>query len=181
MATTEKEQAKFGDTHPIGKFIDEWCQWVKDNERGEVVVDYEEDDDIFKVSRDDRAAVVFTADIDEEFYSEATALFVESEIGQVPENLDLSQTLKFSGNELVLSRISLNDREGKTILLVEAATPVSKVEASVFDLMVKEVSTIARDLRKHLSSVLKTEEPEEDDEDYDDEDYEDDDEDEDDD
>lgn len=175
MATTEKEQKKFGDNHPVGKLIDEWADWVSREKKGDLEVVYDEDEDIFKVARNERTAVVFTSDIDEEFYGEAQALFVESEIGQVPVNLDLSQTLKFSGNELVLSRISLSDRDGKTVLLVEGAVPVSKVESSVFDLLVQEVSTIARDLRKHLASVLKDDEDE--DEDDDDDDYDDDDED----
>lgn len=169
MATTEKEQQKFGDTHPIGQLIDSWTGWVAQEKNGSLDVVYDENEDIFRVTRNERTAVVFTSDIDEKFYGEPQALFVESEIGRVPENLDLSQTLKFSGNELVLSRISLSDRDGKTILLVEGATPVSKVDPSTFDLLVKEVSTIARDLQKHLASVLKDDEDEDEFDDDDDE------------
>lgn len=176
MATTETEQKKFGENHPVGKLIDDWTDWVSQEKKGDLKVAYDDEEDIFQITRNDRSAVVFTSDIDESFYGESQALFVESEIGQVPVNLDLSQTLKFSGNELVLSRISLSDRDGKTILLVEGAVPVSKVESSIFDLLVQEVSTIARDLRKHLAGVLKDDDDDDDDFDDDDDDDDDDDE-----
>lgn len=178
MSTTEKEQeteqsTKIGDVHPIGHILDDWAEWVSKDGEGELAVEYDEDDDVFNVTRNDRKAVLFTSDIDEAFYGEAQALFVESEIGEPPENLDLSQTLKFSGNELVLSRISLSDRHDKTILLVESATPLSKIDFQSFDLMVREVSTIARDLRKHLSSVLKVSDEDGEEEDFEDDDDED--------
>lgn len=161
MATTEEETKTFGDSHPIGQLLDDWMEWVSEQEKGQLSVDYDEDEDIFNVVRDNRKAVIFTSDIDEDFYGEEQALFVESEIGQPPENLDLSQTLKFSGNELVLSRISLSDRESKTILLVEGAIPISRIESATFDLLVREVATIARDLRKHLAGVLNIEDEDE--------------------
>lgn len=172
MASTETEQKKFGDSHPIGEILDDWTDWVSENEEGDLSIDYDEDEDIFKLERDDRNAVLFTSDIDEDFYGEAQSVFVESEIGPVPEALDLSQTLKFSGNELVLSRISLSDRDDKTVLLVEGALPTSHITSGLLDLLVKEVSTIARDLRKHLASVLETDEVEDDDDDDDEDDEE---------
>ena len=165
MASTETEQEEqktFGDSHAIGELLDQWSAWVTENDKGDLSLNYDEDEDIFNAERDGRPAVIFTSDIDEDFYGEAESVFVESEIGPVPEALDLSQTLKFSGNELVLSRISLSDRNEKTVLLVEAAVPRSHITSSFFDLIVKEVSTIARDLRKHLASVLELEEEDED-------------------
>lgn len=156
MSTTKDETKKFGDTHPIGQILDDWSNWVKTEGKGDLSITYDEDEDIFALDRDGRKAVLYLSDIDEDFYGEAQAVFVESEIGEPPTNLDWSQTLKFSGNELVLSRISLTDRNGKTILLVESATPTSQIAAARFDLMVKEVATIAKDLRKHLAGVLKT-------------------------
>lgn len=152
------EQEKFADRHPVGKILDDWYEWVANGNHGELSIDYDDEEDIFSVERDGRKAVLYTSDIDEEFYGEAQALFVESEIGEPPSNLDWSQTLKFSGNELVLSRISLTDRDGETILLVESAIPISKIVSPVFDLVVKEVATIGRDLRKHLAGVVKTRE-----------------------
>ncbi len=162
---TEEEMKKIGDSHPLGDLLDRWAESVAKEDKGELTIEYDEDEDVFRVSRDGRAAVVFTSEIDEDFYGEPEAIFVESEIGVPPENLDLSQTLKFSGNELVLSRISLADRDSKTLLLVEAAIPTSTVQTNTFDLMVKEVATIARDLRKHLAQVLITDESDEEDED----------------
>lgn len=165
MSSSENETPETSDQSPDTSanqtshyidFLDEWAKWVEDNERGTLEVQYNKDEDVYSVERDEREAVVYTSDIDEEFYGEAQALFVESEIGEPPTNLDLSQTLKFSGNELVLSRISLSERNSKTLLIVEAATPISHLAPANFDLAVKEVSTIARDLRKHLSGVLKT-------------------------
>lgn len=163
--TETTEGTKFGDSHPVGSLLDEWVEWVEEEDKGSVELEYDEEEDIFKVLRDDRKAVIFTSDIDEDFYGEPQALFVESEIGEPPENLDLTQTLKFSGNELVLSRISLSDRHSSTFLIVEAALPLSHVKPASFDLTVKEVATIARDLRKHLAGVLKTSEEDDDDED----------------
>ena len=168
MATTEEkeEQQKFADSHPIGSIIDSWREWVTTEEKGELSVNYDEDEDedIFKIERDGKSAVIYTSDVDEAFYGESDAVIVEAEIGKPPENLDLSQTLKFSGQELVLSRISLADRDEKTLLIVEAACPNSLIQPAHFDLMVKEVATIARDLRKHLSSVLEDDDEEDDDE-----------------
>jgi hypothetical protein len=167
MATKENTDKKIGDTHPIGHLLDEWVEWVKDEDKGELEIEYDEDEDVFNVTRGGLEAVVFTSDIDEAFYGESQAVFVESEIGEPPEMLDLSQTLKFSGNELVLSRISLSDRDSKTLLLVEAAIPMASIQTHTFDLMVREVATIGRDLRKHLSSVLKTDDEDDDEDDED--------------
>jgi hypothetical protein len=154
MASTEKTQ-KFGDVHPLGHLLDDWAEWVANHAEGSVSIEYDEDDDSFLVSRDGRKAVLYTSDIDERFYGDGQALFAEAEIGIPPQHLDWSQTLQFSGNELVLSRISLSDRDENTVLLVEGAMPLSKVDFPLFDLLVREVATIARDLRRHLADVLE--------------------------
>ena len=151
----DEEQETFAGKHPIGELLDSWISWVSDEGKGDVFVDYEEDEDVFNVDRNDREAVIYTSDIDEEFYGDSQAIFIESIIGKPPENLDLSQTLKFSGNELVLSRISLTERHSKSLLLVESAIPISRFLPANFDLMVREVSTIGRDLRKHLADYLE--------------------------
>lgn len=151
----EKSAGKFRDVHPIGHTLDLWADWVAEHGEGSVTIEYEQDDDVFLVSRDGRKAVLYTSDIDERFYGEAQALFAEAEIGIPPQHLDWSQTLQFSGNELVLSRISLSDRDDNTVLLVEGAMPLSKVDFALFDLLVREVATIARDLRRHLADVLE--------------------------
>ena len=154
MASTE-QTTKFGDVHPVGHLLDDWAQWIAEHGDGSVVIEYDEDDDSFLVNRDGRRAILYTSDIDEKFYGEAQALFAEAEIGVPPQHLDWSQTLKFSGNELVLSRISLSERDQDTVLIVEGAVPISKVDFALFDLMVREVATIARDLRRHLADVLE--------------------------
>lgn len=156
MAETTTSKTKFGDVHPLGHLLDDWAEWIEIHGAGSVSIEYDEDDDSFLVSRDGRKAVLYTSDIDESFYGEAQALFAEAEIGVPPAHLDWSQTLKFSGNELVLSRISLSDRDENTVLLVEGAVPLSKIEFPLFDLLVREVATIARDLRRHLADVLET-------------------------
>lgn len=181
MSSTENEKTesespqKFADTHPIGAVLDEWAEWVSSQDKGSLSIRYDQGEDVFSVVRKDRKAVIYTADIDEEFYGEAQAVFVESEIGEPPDNLDLSQTLKFSGNELVLSRISLSDRHSSTYLIVEAAIPTSHVKSPSFDLTVLEVATIARDLRKHLGAVLKSTPADDDEEEYEEEEEDDDD------
>jgi hypothetical protein len=154
MASTESPK-KFSDIHPIGHLLDDWAEWVADQGEGSVTIEYDEDDDAFLVSRDGRKAVLYTSEIDERFYGDGQALFAEAEIGIPPQHLDWSQTLQFSGNELVLSRISLSDRDQNTVLLVEGAMPLSKVDFPLFDLLVREVATIARDLRRHLADVLE--------------------------
>ncbi len=161
MTDTESKE-KFGDVHPLGHVLDDWAEWIEIHGAGTVSIEYDEDDDSFLVTRDGRKAVLYTSDIDESFYGEAQALFAEAEIGVPPEHLDWSQTLQFSGNELVLSRISLSDRDDHTVLLVEGAVPLSKIDFPIFDLLVREVATIARDLRNHLADVLETPKLEED-------------------
>lgn len=165
MANTITKRQKLSDIHPIGQLLDDWTDWVINEEESSISIKYDEDDDSFLVSRDGRKAVLYTSDIDENFYGERKAIFVESEVGVPPQNLDWSQTLKFSGNELVLSRISLSERGDNTVLIVEAAVPIEKLDFSIFDLMVKEVATIAKDLRNHLSEVLDMPAPAGDDED----------------
>lgn len=155
MANSTTSPPKFRDVHPLGHLLDDWAEWISLHGEGTVSIDYNEDDDSFLVSRDGRKAVLYTSDIDESFYGEGQALFAESEIGTPPPHLDWNQTLKFSGNELVLSRISLSERGDHTVLLVEGAVPLSKVDFEHFDLLVREVATIARDLRRHLSDVLE--------------------------
>lgn len=151
----DEEQETFAGKHPIGELLDSWISWVTDEGKGDIFVDYDDDDDVFNVDRNDREAVIYTSDIDEDFYGDSQAIFIESIIGKPPENLDLSQTLKFSGNELVLSRISLTERHSKSLLLVESAIPISRFLPANFDLMVREVATIGRDLRKHLADYLE--------------------------
>jgi hypothetical protein len=155
MASTEKTK-RFGDLHEIGHLLDDWAEWVSEHSEGSLTIEYNEEDDSFLVSRDGRKAVLYTSDIDAKFYGDEQALFAEAEIGVPPQHLDWSQTLQFSGNELVLSRISLTERDGNTVLLVEGAVPLSKVDFALFDLLVREVATIARDLRRHLADVLET-------------------------
>lgn len=162
--TDTENKVKFGDVHPLGHLLDDWAEWIEIHGAGTVSIEYDEDDDSFLVSRDGRKAVLYTSDIDESFYGEAQALFAEAEIGIPPEHLDWSQTLQFSGNELVLSRISLSDRDEHTVLLVEGAVPLSKIDFPTFDLLVREVATIARDLRNHLADVLEIPNLKEDDE-----------------
>ncbi len=151
----DEEQETFAGKHPIGELLDSWISWVTDEGKGDIFVDYDDEDDVFNVDRNDREAVIYTSDIDEDFYGDSQAIFIESIIGKPPENLDLSQTLKFSGNELVLSRISLTERHSKSLLLVESAIPISRFLPANFDLMVREVATIGRDLRKHLADYLE--------------------------
>ena len=153
METTEEEKT-FKDTHDLGELLDSWKDWVEENEKGSIEIEYDEDDDIFLVERDGRKAVLYTSDIDEDFYGEPQSVFAESEIGIPPETLDWNQTLKFSGNELVLSRISLSERDENDILISEGALPLPLAAPALFDLLVREVATIARDLRQHLSAVL---------------------------
>jgi hypothetical protein len=155
MASTEKSK-RFGDVHEIGHFLDDWAEWVANNAEGTLAIEYNEEDDSFRVSRDGRKAVLYTSDIDAKFYGDSQALFAEAEIGVPPQHLDWSQTLQFSGNELVLSRISLTERDNATVLLVEGAVPLSKIDFALFDLLVREVATIARDLRRHLADVLES-------------------------
>lgn len=155
MASTENPK-RFRDIHDIGHLLDDWAEWVQENSEGSLTIEYNDEDDSFRVSRDGRKAVLYTSDIDATFYGDSQALFAEAEIGVPPQHLDWSQTLQFSGNELVLSRISLTERDDNTVLLVEGAVPLSKVDFALFDLLVREVATIARDLRRHLADVLET-------------------------
>lgn len=137
--------------------INSWAAWIADEKKGKLTIDYDADEDVYLVKRDGRKAVIYTSDIDEDFYGDSQAIFVETEIGEPPANLDWSQTLKFSGSELVLSRISLTPRHNKTMLIVEGAMPLSTLQNASFDLLVKEVATIGRDLRRHLAGVMNTE------------------------
>ena len=42
----------------------------------------DDDEDVFNVDRNDREAVIYTSDIDEEFYGDSQAIFIESIIGK---------------------------------------------------------------------------------------------------
>lgn len=151
----------------IGHLLDDYVEWVKNDSDGEIVVDYVEAEDVFSVARHEGPRVaVFSSEIDHKFYHEATALFIEAEIGELADDFDLGVVMQFSGDELVLSRISLSERgdedEGtaRRVLVVEAALPNSKIEFSLLDLMVREVSTIANDLRTQLGFAEAVEEDE---------------------
>ncbi len=181
MAAEKTKHKQIGDVHPLGHLLDEWAEWVTNEGEGSLSISYDQDDDSFLVNRNGREAVLYTSEIDGDFYGDAQALFAESEVGIAPANLNWAQTLVFSGNELVLSRISISVRDDKPILLVEGAFPHSKVtDFALFDLLVREVSTIGRDLRKQLGGIMipnvspgDAEDDEEYDEEYDDEENED--------
>ncbi|MGE0496099.1 MAG: hypothetical protein AB7S38_43240 [Vulcanimicrobiota bacterium] len=156
--------------------LDDYVAWVNDQGEGEVKVEYDEDDDSFRVIRNEANPVtIYSSEIDHQFYLEGQAVFVEAEVGVPNESLNLADVMRFSGDELVLSRISLTERdEGEFLLVVEAALPTSLVEFSLLDLMVREVATIASDIRSQLpigdaQEADDEEDDEEDDEDEDDE------------
>ena len=88
MSSTNNEIQKIGDEHPVGHLLDDWAEWVAKDGKGKLTLKYNEDEDVFNVKRNNLKAVLYTSDIDEEFYGESQALFVESEIGEPPENLD---------------------------------------------------------------------------------------------
>ncbi|MCA9790160.1 MAG: hypothetical protein KC910_00130 [Candidatus Eremiobacteraeota bacterium] len=140
------------DLNPIGHMLDDYVAWVNDQGEGEVKVEYDEDDDSFRVIRNEADPVtIYSSEIDEQFYLEGQAVFVEAEVGTPNETLNLADVMRFSGDELVLSRISLTERdEGEFMLVVEAALPTSMVEFGLLDLMVREVATIASDIRSQL-------------------------------
>ncbi len=151
----DSSSKRIGDVHPLGHLLDEWAEWVAQSGSGDLSIEYDDEEDTFLVHRNGRQAVLYIADIDGDFYGEAQALFAESEVGLAPTNLNWAQTLRFSGDELVLSRISLSEREEHLVLVVEGAAPLSKVtDFELFDLLVREVSTIGRDLRKQLGGVM---------------------------
>lgn len=147
----------------IGHLLDDYQEWVGNSGTGTVQIDYIEDEDIFSVSRNSTPAVaVFPSEIDLKFYNEDQAVFVESEVGVVPEEFDLASVMQFSGDELVLSRISLSERddEDSKTMVVEAALPNSMIDFALFDLVIREVATIANDLRNQLFSEDGAEESE---------------------
>lgn len=154
MASSETS-SKFGDIHPLGHLLDDWAEWVAEHGKGPLTIEYDDAEDIFLVARQGRRAVLYITEIDADFYGEERALVAEAEIGTPPANLNWNQTLKFSGNELVLSRISLVDRDERTVLLVEGAVPLSRIDFPHFDLLVREVASIARDLRRQLAGQLE--------------------------
>ena len=145
------------DMSVIGHLLDDYVEWVQNETDGAVSVDYLEDEDVFSLERGDGPPVaVFASEIDHKFYHEEQAVFIEAEVGEPFEELDLAVVMQFSGDELVLSRISLSERgdedDGtqRRVIVVEAALPNSKVEFSLLDLMIREVATITNDLRSQL-------------------------------
>ncbi len=140
------------DLNPLGHMLEDYQNWVNDHSEGEISVDYDDDDDSFRVVRQGRnPVVVYSSEIDHQFYHEGQAVFIEAEVGPPNEALNLADVMRFSGDELVLSRISLSERgEDNYVLVVEAALPTSLVEFTLLDLLIREVATISNDIRKQL-------------------------------
>lgn len=159
------EVATPADVNPIGHMLDDYQEYVREA-GGTIEIDYDEDDDSFDVVRGDGPGVViYSSEIDGDFYHEGTAVFVEAEVG-ASAGVDLADVMRFSGDELVLSRISLSERgDDNYVIVVEAALPISLVDFPLFDLIVREVATIASDIRRQLNIAAPVEMEEVDDED----------------
>lgn len=114
-----------------------------------VTLTYDSEEDLWEVELPGQGSLVaYLSEIDGDFYGDATALFLECELGPPDPQTDLSKLLRFSGQELVLSRISLSERdEGEHVLVVESASPFSQIDFELLDLMVREVLAIATDVR----------------------------------
>ena len=95
--TTQDESST--EPNPVKDFLDGWEKWVEEESKGSLELDYDEDEDIYSVERDERKAVVFTSEIDEDFYGESQALFVEA--GGLQCRASLCCKAGFQGNNLV--------------------------------------------------------------------------------
>ncbi len=144
--------------NPLGHMLADYAAWLE--ERNESIqIEYDEEFEEFQVTLEDALTVtVYPSEIDGDFYEDDQAVFVEAEIAQ-PDSVDLEELLTYSGDELVLSRISQtkNNRD-QDVIVVEAALPLSKVSFSLFDLMVKEVASIAADIKEQLQETDEEEE-----------------------
>ncbi|MBI3927255.1 MAG: hypothetical protein HY319_17085 [Armatimonadetes bacterium] len=140
------------DVNPIGHMLADYKEWVEQQQQ-KIDIEYDEEEDVFRVTRGDMIpVVVYPSEIDFKFYHDDQAVFVEAEIGP-PGPIELDELMKFSGDELVLSRISQAERdEDDYMVVVEAALPVTMVEFPLLDLMVREVANIAADIRAQLGN-----------------------------
>lgn len=130
--------------------LKDYKEWLggRDEPR-EATLNYDSEEDLWEVELPGQGSLVaYLSEIDGDFYGDSTALFLECELGPPDPQTDLSKLLRFSGQELVLSRISLSERdEGEHVLVVEAASPFSQIDFELLDLMVREVLAIATDVR----------------------------------
>lgn len=114
-----------------------------------VVLERERGGEAYRIRGDEVVPVeISTVEIDEEFYGEEEAVAVEAVIGPLEEDEDTEELLRFADAELVCARLGLGERGGREVLIVEAALPFSRLTLELLDLMIREVASIAGELRE---------------------------------
>ena len=148
---TELPAAAEGTEEPnLEILLKDYQEWLTgQSEPRQAILTYDAEDDLWEVELPGQGSLVaYLSEIDGEFYGDGTALFLECELGPPDPQTDFSKLLLFSGQELVLSRISLSERDDGHVLVVEAASPFSQIDFDLLDLMVREVLAIATDVRE---------------------------------
>ena len=150
-AATEEPIAPENDDDPLETLLRDYEEWLTTQpERAPLGLNYNEEEDVFELTIDPDMPVVvaYANEIDEDFYGEDTAIFVEYQLGSLDPTQDLAKLLLFCGEQMVLSRLSLREEENDKVLVVEAAIPYGQVDFEYFDLIVQEVAAIGADLKE---------------------------------
>ncbi|HXE72988.1 MAG TPA: hypothetical protein VNO81_10035 [Candidatus Nitrosotenuis sp.] len=141
----------------LASFLEDYREYKQ--ARGEdLAFRWDEDEQVFRTEIGGVEVTVYLAEIDADFYGDAEALVAEAEVG--PAEDDLAELLRFADEELVLTRLALGERAQGEELLVQAGLPVSRWSFELVDMMLREVASVAAELREDSELEEGDEEPE---------------------
>lgn len=145
-------------TEPVNieSLMRDYAEWLASKEGARAQkLNYVAEDELYEVDLGEPYPTVgvYIGAIDEEFYGEPTALFVECYLGAPDPSLDFNKMLGFFSEQSVLCRLSLRT-EDEPQLVVEAAIPLNRVEFDLVDILVREVAAIGGEMEDFMSGKL---------------------------
>lgn len=132
----------------LNDLLKDFQEWRLSKQLGNFAIKFVEEEEAWEISLGAELpnVLVYLSDIDSDFYGEHAAVFAECQVGEVSASTDISKYLKFAGDEMVLSRVSLRSEGDEPLLVVEGACPFQLIRFEFLELLIQEVAAIGADL-----------------------------------
>lgn len=145
-ANPEEEETGLEAPEFLNNLMDELMVYGKYHDE-HIEAEWIPEESVFRVYQDDQPEVdVFIADIDDSMYHEAEAVMVEAEIGEMCDDIDPAELLRFCDQNLIYGRLMISRGDGCEYVILQAACPVSQITAAQLDCMIREISVYSGEL-----------------------------------
>lgn len=132
----------------LNDLLNDFQEWRLSKSLGNIAIKFVDDEEAWEISLGAELpnVLVYLSDIDADFYGEHAAVFAECQVGEISETTDVRKYLRFAGDEMVLSRLSLRTEGDESLLVVEGACPFNLIRFEFLELLIQEVAAIGADL-----------------------------------